>query len=56
MDGILFEKGYMWVFSVMLLMNLAAKYTSHMPLDVDNGLPGSELWFGASEAYVICFI
>ena len=40
------KRGRIWVFPANILIRDAATVTPPMPLDVDNGLPGIELWFG----------
>ena len=44
------EKGRLWVFSAIILEASQQFTTPFMPIDVDNGLPGIELWFGREEA------
>ena len=38
-----------WVFLAMVLNTTTSKYVSLMPLDVHNGLPGIDLWFGTDK-------
>ena len=45
-----------WVISAEVLNTAASTYTRHMPLDVDNGLPGVEIWFGSSDDNEIGFM
>ena len=40
------KKPRMWVFSASIMIHNEQNVAPPMPLDVDNGLPGIELWFG----------
>ena len=51
------KKPRIWVFTADILISDTKAITPPMPLDVDNGLPGIELWFGTSpdnECGFIC--
>ena len=50
------KKGCLMVYSADIFISDTATNTPPMPLDVDNGLPGIELWFGTSPANEISFI
>ena len=53
------KKGRMWVFSAQILTTPANTMNPHMPLDVDNALPGIELWFSkdlSSEIGLLCHL
>ena len=50
------KKGRVWMYSALVLATPAAKYTQPTPLNVDNDLPGVELWFGTKEENEICFV
>ena len=39
------KRGIIWIFSANILVSDAASITPPMPLDIDNELPGIELWF-----------
>ena len=43
------KKSCLWIFSVNILVNDTLSISPPIPLDVDNGLPGIELWFGTSS-------
>ena len=43
------KKSRAWVFAADIFTTPAANINPPMPLDVDNGLPGIELWFGKEE-------
>ena len=43
------KKGRMWVFSARIFEVSQQITTPPMPIDVDNGLPGIDLWFGREE-------
>ena len=44
------KKTRIWVFTAQILTKLAANIDPPISLDVDNGLPGIELWFGKSSS------
>ena len=50
------KKGRTWVFSAQVLTAPAAAYSPPIPLDIDNGLPGIELWFGKMDDSEVCLI
>ena len=53
------KKSRTWVFTAQILATPAVNINPPMPLDVDNGLPGVELWFGqdcASEVGLLCHL
>ena len=53
------KKGRLWVFNAHILVTPTEYLNSPMPLDVDNGLPGIELWFGqheSSEVGLLCHL
>ena len=53
------KKSRAWVFTAQIFTTLAANINPLMPLYVDNGLPGIELWFGNdcnSEAVLVCHL
>ena len=50
------KKGRLWVFSANILVSNAQIIAPPMPLDVDNGLPGIELWLGNDAKDEMCFI
>ena len=50
------KRGRIWVFPANILIRDAATVTPPMPLDVDNGLPGIELWFGTYMDHEVGFI
>ena len=47
------KKDRLWVFTAQILATPASDSNLPMPLDVDNGLPGVELWFGREAPYEI---
>ena len=46
----------LWAYSANIFISDTTSSTPPMPLDVDNGLPGIELWFGTSQEDELCFI
>ena len=50
------KKARQWVVSALVLNTNTSTYTQPMPLDVDNGLPGVELWFGSNDASEVGFM
>ena len=50
------KKARQWVVSAMVLNTNTSSYTQPIPLDVDNGLPGVELWFGSNDASEVGFM
>ena len=44
------KKGRLWVYVAQLLTTPTSRLCAPMPLDVDNGLPGIELWLGRDAA------
>ena len=44
------KKIRIWVFTAQILTTSVANINPPMPLDVDNELPGIELWFGISTS------
>ena len=53
------KKGRLWVFTAQILVTPASDSNPPMPLDVDNGLSGVELWFGceaSSEIGLLCHL
>ena len=50
------KKARQWVVSALVLNTNTSSYTQPMPLDVDNGLPGVELWFGSNDASEVGFM
>ena len=53
------KKGRAWVFTAQIIVTPTLAINSPMPLDVDNGLPGVELWFGhesVSEVGLLCHL
>ena len=44
------KKGRLWVFNAHIFVTPTEYLNSPMPLDVDDGLPGIELWFGQNES------
>ena len=40
------KKSRIWIFTAQILATPAANINPSMPLDVDYGTPGIELWFG----------
>lgn len=50
------KKPRIWVFTADIMVSDTKSITPPMPLDVDNGLPGIELWFGTSSENECCFI
>ena len=47
------------MFTMQILTTPASNITPPMPLDVDNGLPGVEMWFGrnkSSEGGMFCHL
>ena len=45
-----------WIFTTEIYVNDTVAVTPPMPLDVKNGLPGFELWFGTNPSNKCCFI
>ena len=43
------KKGRTWVFTAQILVTPVSAINSPLSLDVDNGLPGVELWFGSES-------
>ena len=50
------NKGRLWVFTVDIFVSDTLAVTPPIPLDVDKGLPGIELWFGTNLSNECCFI
>ena len=53
------KKSRAWVLTAQIFTTPAANINPPIPLDVDNGLPGIELWFGKyynSEVGLICHL
>ena len=50
------QRNRLWIFSASILVNATAAITPPMLLDVDNGLPGIELWFGTQADHEVGFI
>ena len=50
------KRGRIWGFSAKIIVSDAASITPTIPLDVDNGLPGIELWFGTHVDNKVGFI
>ena len=50
------KKGRLWAYTANIFVSDTSSTTPPMPLDVDNGLPGIELWFGTSTKNEISFI
>ena len=51
------KKGRLWVFTAQILATSASESNLLIPLDVENGLPGVELWFvrdSSSEIGLLC--
>jgi len=46
----------LWAYSANIFISDTTNSTPPMPLDVDNGLPGIELWFGTCQKDELCFI
>ena len=49
------KKLRVWAYSALIWAIPAEKYTPPMPFDVDNGLPGDDLWFGTKKEDEVCF-
>ena len=50
------KKGRLWVLKADIMVSANTPVTPPMPIDVDNGLPGIELWFGSDSASEVAFI
>ena len=50
------KKARQWVISAMVLNTTATPYIKPMPLDVDNGLPGIEMWYGSTDDNEVGFM
>ena len=50
------KKGCLWAYSANIFISDTVSNMPPMPLDVDNGLPGIELWFGMSPTNELSFI
>lgn len=50
------KKARQWVLSAVILNTSTSEYVQPMPLDVDNGLPGIEMWFGKNEDSEVGFL
>ena len=50
------KKSRQWVISAEVLNTSATAYIKPMPLDVDNGLPGVEIWFGSDDNNEVGFV
>jgi len=50
------KKGRLWVCFAHIMVSTQHPVTPPMPLDVDNGLPGIELWFGTESSSEVSFI
>ena len=50
------KRGRQWVFSAILVVVGHQVTTPQIPLDVDNKLPGIELWFGTSDENEVGFL
>ena len=50
------KKARLWVLIVLILSTATSKYVRPMSLDIDNGLPGIEMWFGTNKANEVGFL
>ena len=50
------QRNRIWIFSTSILVNNAGAITPPMSPDVNNGLPGIELWFDTQADHEVGFI